>query len=286
MWIGILLGYSTWLKDKILLMTYHVLQIAWNLASDMSVSRACFLYCSRASLTYLLRIVWCFVSFVIPCTRKRWSIQCLDTIYHTVIDRNRTTRLPFLDRTLTRTNWFLGHWCDTTVQIHLHGLGRVSILRVLEIMSSQSYPPSDILMSPEGPDGCFFWVFWGRKHPSRSTVPFVIRPVGYGHGWVRDCWRMGSTGHLHQPVRMTDGEIVSIRMTDGGSHPSVFVIRPRVESWTLSNSAVSCLLSVYVVKEFQINWKRMISPSCSGKKYFWSSDGVPNKLKKNDFTKL
>ena len=59
-------GHSTWLKGNSLLMMYHEVQIDWNLDSDMTASRACVSYSSRAFFSYLLMLVGCCVSFSMP----------------------------------------------------------------------------------------------------------------------------------------------------------------------------------------------------------------------------
>jgi hypothetical protein len=72
------------------------------------------------------------------------------------------------------------------------------------------------------------------RHPSRPTLPSVIRPAGYGDGEVRYCGQMGCTGHLYHAVRMTDGGVGPPipSVTDDGwgvsQDPSVSVIRPRI----------------------------------------------------------
>ena len=53
-------------------------------------------------------------------------IHCLDTIYHKVIGRNRSTCLGFLDSAQARTRRFLIHFCVTTINIRFPGLSRDS----------------------------------------------------------------------------------------------------------------------------------------------------------------
>ena len=75
-------------------------------------------------------------------------------------------------------------------------------------------------------------LFWGTRHPSRPTLPSVIRPAGYGDGWVRYGGRMGCTGHLYHVVHMTDGGVPIPSDTHDGwgvsQDPSVSVIRTRI----------------------------------------------------------